>query len=170
MLDPQKPPYTGGRRRTYTIPQLIEAVKESYSIAQVLSRLGLRPAGGNYDLMHRRIKELQLDTSHFTGRGWSKGKKLDTPSPTLQTLESILVAESTYTNTNRLKNRLLNNGIFERRCMRCNLTKWLEQPIPIELDHINGDRQDHRLENLRLLCPNCHALTETYRGKNKKNS
>jgi predicted HNH restriction endonuclease len=54
--------------------------------------------------------------------------------------------------------------------MRCELTEWLGQPIPLELHHVNGERTDHRLENLQLLCPNCHALTDTYRARNKQNA
>lgn len=69
--------------------------------------------------------------------------------------------------SHHLKNRFLAEGIFQHQCVSCNLTEWLERPIPLEIDYINGDRRDNRLENLRLLCPNCHALTETYRGRNK---
>jgi hypothetical protein len=148
------------RSRKYTSSQLAEAVAQSTSIAQVLEKVGLRPAGGNYDLVQRRIKELGLDTSHFKGMGWAKGRR-GYPGTTRQPLEYILVKDSTYTSTNSLR-----EGIFEIRCVSCQLDTWLDQPIPLELDHINGDRRDNRLENLRLLCPNCHALTATYRGRN----
>lgn len=65
-----------------------------------------------------------------------------------------------------LKRRLLEEGVKTARCEGCGGDEWRGAPIPLELDHINGDRRDHRLENLRLLCPNCHAQTPTYRGRN----
>lgn len=65
-----------------------------------------------------------------------------------------------------LRKKLIRQGIFDHICEMCGCTKWLGKPIPLELDHINGDKLDNRLENLRLLCPNCHAQTPTYRGRN----
>ena len=70
--------------------------------------------------------------------------------------------------TNSLKKRLIKENYFEHKCYKCNLTEWNGKPIPIELEHINGDRFDNTIENLTILCPNCHAQTETYRGKNKQ--
>ncbi len=66
--------------------------------------------------------------------------------------------------------RLFKEGIKKEQCENCNNTHWLNKKIPLELDHINGNNTDNRIENLRILCPNCHALTLTYRGKNKKKS
>ena len=66
----------------------------------------------------------------------------------------------------RLKRRLIEQGLKETRCELCGLDTWNGQPIPLELDHINGKRDDNRLDNLRVLCPNCHAQTPTYRGRN----
>jgi hypothetical protein len=159
------PSYTS-RSGGYSDEQLAQAVKESFSYADVLRKLNLRPSGGNYDLVKRRIKSVGLDTTHFTGQAWLRGKK--NPTIRQRALDEILVQESTYVSTTHLRQRLLAEGIFEHRCLSCGLAEWLERPIPLEIDHINGDRRDNRLENLRLLCPNCHALTTTYRGKNKK--
>ena len=65
-----------------------------------------------------------------------------------------------------MKAALLREEVKAHRCEHCGLEEWLGQPIPLELDHADGDRRNNRLENLRLLCPNCHALTDTYRGRN----
>jgi len=70
--------------------------------------------------------------------------------------------------TFKLKHRLIREGILEPKCYRCGLTTWQGLPIPLELEHKNGNPHDNSLDNLTLLCPNCHALTATYRGKNKK--
>lgn len=80
-------------------------------------------------------------------------------------LEQILVKGSKF-QTNKLRIRLIREGYKDHVCEVCNLTEWMGYPIPLELDHINGINDDHRIENLRLVCPNCHAQTDTYRGKN----
>lgn len=158
------PSYTP-RERNYSDEYLAQLIAESESMAEVLRKLNIRAAGGNYATLKQRIKELNLDTSHFTGSKWLKGKK--NPFIRQRSLEEILVKDSTYVSTNNLRKRLIREGIFQHQCVSCKLIEWLERPIPLEIDHINGDRRDNRLENLRLLCPNCHALTETYRGRNK---
>lgn len=148
--------------RKYTEEALRIAVKESTSMRQTLIKLNVKPYGGNYDVLRKALKHFQIDSSHFLGQGHSKGKTLQPRRP----LEDYLTNKQPI-QSYKLKNRLLKEEIFKHQCSCCQQTKWLNHLIPLELDHINGNNQDNRLENLRLLCPNCHALTPTYRGKNK---
>lgn len=150
------------RRAKYTFEQLTEAVRISTSMRQVLVRLNVAPYGGNYDVLRGKLKALRLDTSHFVGRAWSRNRQLPPRTPLERYLDGTQPVQS-Y----KLKNRLLKAGVLEPRCDACRLHVWLGQPIPLELDHINGNNTDNRLENLRLLCPNCHALTPTYRSKKR---
>jgi len=153
-------------KKKYTLEELKEAVANSFSIAGVLKTLGLIVAGGNYSTVKRKIVENKLDTSHFTGKGWSKGKKI--PGEKIP-LSKILVNGSTYW-SNGLRKRLIKEGLKEHKCEICGNTTWQGKEIPLELHHINGINTDNRIENLQLLCPNCHALTDTFRGKNIKKS
>ena len=141
------------------------AVAENLSVRQVLGRIGLVPAGGNYKTVHARIAKLGLETSHFTGAGWNVGARYKSFGRKAQ-LSEIMVENSPYNFTHGLKKRMLKESVKAWCCEDCGLTEWKSQPIPLELHHRNGINNDHRLENLQLLCPNCHALTENYRGKN----
>ena len=149
--------------RTCSDERIVEAVKASRSFAQVLVRLGIRQGGGAQARLKRRVQRLGLDTSHFSGQAWRKGSHIPV-TPALP-LEKVLVI-GRFTPTNKLKQRLIEAGLKERRCEICRGENWNGQPIPLELDHINGRRDNNRLINLRLLCPNCHAQTSTYRGRN----
>ena len=140
------------------------AVAKSFSIASVCRILGLKPTGGNYRIIHKAIEEFKLDTSHFTGQGWNVGLKFNPKEVTR--IEDILVKDSFY-QSYKLKKRLIQEGIKKECCESCGLTEWLGKPIPLEMHHMNGDNRDNRLANLQLLCPNCHALTDNYRGLNK---
>ncbi len=152
--------------RSWSNEQLVQAVGNSISIRQVLIKLGLVPAGGNYEQIHKYIKTIGLDTSHFRGKSSNKGKRI--PRVPIYSLDEILVRNS-YFSLRTLKKRLLKDGFKDPVCEECG---WAQRSddgrVPIELDHINGDRHDNRLENLRILCPNCHSLKPTHRGKNKK--
>ena len=150
------------RRPKYSAEQLQEAVRTSTSMRQALTKLGVAPYGGNYDVLRSKLKKLGLDTSHFLGRAWSRNRCTAPKTPLQQYLDGARPIQS-Y----KLKNRLLKHGVLAPVCVSCGLRDWLGQPIPLELDHVNGNNQDNRLENLRLLCPNCHALTPTYRSKRR---
>jgi len=156
------------KNASYTDQEFIAAVKSSASIRQALERLGLKAAGGNYQTFNRKLTKLKLDTSHWLGQSWSKGKTI--PNRKLKTripLDKILVKNSTY-QSNKLRLRLLREGIFEHKCYKCGRKTWNGEDIALDLEHINGDNSDNRIENLTMLCPNCHAQTPTYRGRNKK--
>lgn len=154
------------RKRSWTVDQLREAVKSSFSYRQVITKLNLRPAGGNYDQMKKYVIEYKIDTKHFKGRGWNSGL-IGIGKPIIP-IEEILVKNS-YFQSFKLKNRLFTAGLKPKHCEEC---KWAEKTsdgyLPLELDHINGDRHDNRLVNLRVLCPNCHSLKPTHRGRKRK--
>lgn len=154
------------RPRKWTKIQLKKAAAESTSVRQVIKCLGLRPAGGNYSQIKKFLDLYNIDTSHFKGKAWNKGMKGIGIYRTK--LEDILKKDSCY-QSYKLKKRLFAKGLKKSECEIC---KWAEYSIdgrlPLELDHINGDHSDNRLENLRVLCPNCHSLQLTHRGRNKK--
>ena len=145
-----------------------EIVKSSLSIAEVIRKCGRIPAGGNYQVIKKRIQKLNLSTEHFTGQGWNTGDRYKIAVPA-KPLQEILV-KGCYYQSYKLAKRLIKEGLKERKCECCGNTTWLDKGIPLELHHINGDNTDNRLENLQLLCPNCHAMTDNYRGKNKKST
>ena len=144
-------------------------VRNSSSIAEISRLIGINNKINTsvYREIHKRINELGLDTSHFTGSAWNVGnryKKINNSLP----LNEILIENSPYKCTNSLKRRLFNDGIKERRCECCGITEWNGKPAPLQLHHIDGNNTNNSLENLQILCPNCHAQTDNYCSKNKK--
>ena len=151
------------KKNERTKEEYVEAIKSSKNYAEALRKLNIVAKGGNYRIVKIAAEKYGIDLSHFTREAWNKGKKIEKKK--LET-EKILVKNSAY-QSYKLKNRLLKEGIKECRCERCQRTEWEGKPIPLELHHINGINNDNRLENLQMLCPNCHAQTDNYRGKNK---
>lgn len=149
-----------GRRPRPAESELRAAVAQSTSLAEVLRRLD-RPANGSQRTQVRRwIEEYEIATSHFLGRAHQRGK----PATNARRPEEVLVRHSgrRRTTAERLRRALLDVGVAEE-CARCGLgPEWLDKPMTLEVDHVNGDWTDDRRENLRLLCPNCHAITSTW--------
>ena len=143
-----------------------EVLPRCSSIRQILGELGLRQAGGNYLQISKSIKELKLNTKHFKGRAWNKGLR-GIGKPRLS-LEEILISNTDY-QSYKLKKRLFAAKLKPIYCEECGWAKISEDGrVPLELDHINGDSKDNRFENLRVLCPNCHSLKPTHRGRNQR--
>ena len=153
--------------KIYQIPEeefrAMVATADSYS--DILRQLNLTTRGGSsLDILKRRITELKCSIEHF-------GQKASISAPNIKyALDEILVENSSYTNISRLKIRLVKENRLEYKCACCGISEWMGKPISLQLDHINGKNNDHRIENLRFLCPNCHSQTETYAGKNKGGS
>ena len=154
------------RSKKWTKNQLIIAAHKSTSVRQVLSYLGLKEAGGNYAQIKKYLKAYNIKTDHFKGRGWNKGLR-GIGKPRIS-LAKILVKNSSFQSF-KLKKRLFATGLKTAQCEECGWSqKSKDGRIPLELDHINGDSHDNRLKNLRVLCPNCHSLKPTHRGRNLK--
>ena len=156
------------RTKSWSKNELLKAVKNSFSLRQVIKNLGLQPAGGNYAQINKFIKQYKIDNAHFKGKGWNRGMT-GVGTPRL-TLEQILTKNNTF-QSYKLKKRLFKVGLKPQHCEECGWNKTTpDGRLPLELDHINGDNHDNRLVNLRVLCPNCHSLKPTHRGRNRKNN
>lgn len=163
------------KQSKYTKELLAPLVQEAYSVVEVLRKLNLKSTGGNYRLIQQRIKAYNLDTSHFTGSVWNKGLTASTHTSIAEANkkntipdEEVFTKNSTFSSS-KLGPRLRKLG-REYRCEICELEMWLNKPISLHVDHIDGDTSNNSLKNLRFLCPNCHQQTDTWGRKNKHGS
>lgn len=159
------------RLQPYSKEWLTKLCQESYSLAEVLQKAGRRPGGGNQETLKKKIAEYGIDTSHFTGQLWNKGKTIKEDNRIVSQekyeLNEIFCKNSPATQK-VLRGYVERHKVLEYCCQNCGCDgHWQDGIISLEIDHIDGDNRNNEISNLRYLCPNCHALTETYRGRNK---
>lgn len=135
------------KSKSYTDDELREAVAASMTFSGALKYMHIDPTRGKRDLLEKHAKEIGLDISHFKKR--SQPDRISVP------LEERLV-KGKYTGTH-LKRRLFKAKLKEQKCENCGLTEWMGEPTPLELHHKDGDRWNNLIENLEILCPNCHS-------------
>lgn len=155
--------------RQYDKEWLSELCAESYSYSEVLRKAGRKPGGGSNETLKKKILEYGIDTSHFTGQGWRAAPSY-VPQPGSKEkykLEEVFTKNSTISQKT-LRGYVERHNIIPYKCVNCGCDgNWQGGQIALDLDHIDGDNTNNLISNLRYLCPNCHALTPTYRGKNK---
>jgi hypothetical protein len=150
----------------YSKENLAPIVNSSLTISEVLEKLNLRKAGGNFSVIKKYIKKYELNISHFDVHN-KKIHGLVLRNTRKISLSLILVENSTYGRTS-LKRRLYDEGLKSRNCEKCGQgEEWQGKKMSLILDHKNGIYNDNRIENLQIVCPNCNATLDTHCGKNK---
>ena len=148
----------------YKKENLSKIVKDSKTYKECLITLNITNFGSSYNTLKKYIKEYDLDTSHFLTKD---EMLLNLNFNNSKHLDEILVENSTYTNRTSLKNKLYKEGLKKRKCEMCGQgEEWIGKTISLILDHKNGINNDNRIENLRIVCPNCNATLDTHCRKN----
>ena len=129
--------------------KFIEICKSSESMAHAASKLGL-----HFNTFKKYAIEYGCYKTNQSGKG-------------IKRKYYTKVGIDEIASRAGMRKRILRENLIEHKCSECGISEWRGKKLSLHLDHINGDRWDHKIENLRFLCPNCHSLTETYTGKNK---
>lgn len=149
----------------YSKELLEENIKDCYSISELCRRLGLTPRGSNFKTVRQKLDMFNVDYSHFTGMVWNK----DPNNPIYKNKLIPKLCEHSSLRTDAAKKILYKLGLKENKCEKCGINEWNGKEIICEIHHINGDQTDNRIENLIILCPNCHSQTHNYRNRKSHN-
>lgn len=147
------------RKIKVTDDEIIEVALTTQSATSAASKLGIK-----YSTFKVHAERLGVFKTNQSGKGIPKPINDDRKIPLTEILQGL---HPSY-QTNKLRKRLIDEGLKDFKCECCGLSTWMQKNIPLELDHMDGNCYNHKIENLRIICPNCHAQTETYRGKNKR--
>lgn len=147
------------RKSKYTTEHL-QIIKNCKSVREALTMLNLSPDGGHKEL-RKSIKEILICSGSYKGQAYSK----DTTFIRISNEDFFCYADRA---SSKIKDALFARGLKEKKCEKCNNETWMGEPIPLEAHHKDGDKKNNYLYNLEILCPNCHALTDTYKIKNRK--
>lgn len=138
--------------------ELKKVVKDCVSYREVLRKLNIPTSGNNSSTLKRKIKEYNISTEHFTFHS----RQQSTKKPV-----EVFLLKNTQIASSKLKEKLFSSGLKKNICEICGTSSWLGKRLNCQLHHINGDNTDNRLENLQILCPNCHSQTDNYCGQVK---
>ena len=154
--------------RKYDKEWLQELCKDSYSYAEVLRKAGRQQGGGAQATLKKKIEEFNIDISHFTGERWQLSpNQVPQNYKEKYSLNEVFKKDS-FVTQKILRGYIERHHILDYHCQICGCDgNWQNGVISLEVHHIDGDNTNNEISNLQYLCPNCHALTENYRGKNK---
>lgn len=149
------------RKYDWNLEKIKKAVEESVNFTEVLDKIGVPRQGNNSKTLRNILDNNNISYSHFTGRARSYVTNYVNVSEYLNGNKKI--------KSSKLKEKLLKENLIENRCAICNITEWQGKSITLQLHHIDGNPNNNNLENLQLLCPNCHSQTDNYCGSANSN-
>jgi len=145
-----------------SLEEFKKIIKESFSRKEFFRKINMLASGASFKILNRRIEQDNVDISHFKKPQEFNAFKNKIP------YDKILIKNSKYNSTTSLKHRLIKDGLLKYCCDVCkNNGNHMGHSLSLQLDHVNGIRNDNRLENLRILCPNCHSQTKTFGNKKR---